>query len=168
MKLITAFFSAALCVAIASAAYAQSLADIAKKEKERREQIHKKADVITNDTVSEYSGGSVSTVTPPAVPSDKTDSDNIEGDTESEKQGEKVDSDEPVDFQGRPESYWRETMTAARKKVKDLDNEANVLTLSDKAEAGYGHHLIHCGVFPENPLHLAQYLICAFNAGAGW
>ena len=129
MKLITAFFSAALCVAIASAAYAQSLADIAKKEKERREQIHKKADVITNDTVSEYSGGSVSTITPVAVPSDKTDSDDIEGDTESEKQGENVDSDEPVDFQGRPESYWRETMTAARKKVKDLEDEANVLTL---------------------------------------
>ncbi|MBN2320160.1 MAG: hypothetical protein JXR49_13840 [Acidobacteria bacterium] len=129
MKFITAFFSAALCIAIAATAYAQSLADIANKEKQRREQIDAAPEVITNDKISEYSGGSVSTISPLSLPSGKTDSENIEGDAESEVQDKKIDPDEPVDFQGRPESYWRETMTGARKKVKDLEDEANVLTL---------------------------------------
>lgn len=129
MKFITAIFSAALCIAIAAPAYTQSLADIANKEKQRREQIDKKPDVITNDTIYKYSGGSVSTVTPIQLPSKDTDSESNETDAESPKQGKAINPDEPVDFQGRPESYWRETMSGARKKVKDLENEANVLTL---------------------------------------
>ena len=50
MKFITAIFSTALCIAIAAPGYTQSLAEIANKEKKRREQIDKKPDVITNDT----------------------------------------------------------------------------------------------------------------------
>ena len=129
MKFITAIFSTALCIAIAAPGYTQSLAEIANKEKKRREQIDKKPDVITNDTISKYSGGSVSTVTPIQLPSKDTDSESNETDAKSAKQGEAINPDEPVDFQGRPESYWRETMSAARKKVKDLQDEANVLTL---------------------------------------
>jgi hypothetical protein len=34
-----------------------------------------------------------------------------------------------MDFQGRPESYWRQTMADARQKVVDLENESNVLVL---------------------------------------
>lgn len=129
MKFIAAFFSAALCIAIAATAYGQSLADIANKEKQRREQIDEAPEQITNEKISKYSGGSVSTVTPIALPSDKTDSETVKGDGESAKQDKEIDPNEPVDFQGRPESYWRETMSGARKKVKDLEDEANVLTL---------------------------------------
>lgn len=129
MKCITAIFSAAICIAIASSAYAQSLADIAAKEKQRREQIDEAPEKITNEKMSEYSGGSVSTIKPFAPPSANTDSETSEGDAESTENGKEVDPDEPVDFQGRPESYWRETMSNARKKVKDLEDEANILTL---------------------------------------
>ena len=129
MKFITAVLSAAICIAIAATAYAQSLAEIANKEKERREQINKAPETITNDEISQYSGGSVSTVTPIALPSNKTDSDNGEDDGESSEKGKEADPDEPVDFQGRPESYWRETMSTARKRVDDLEEEAKILTL---------------------------------------
>jgi len=135
MKIITAVFSAAICIAIAATGYAQSLADIANKEKERREQIEAAPEVITNDRISEFSGGSVSALKPIALPSVKTDSGKDAGDGEASKNsevsknGKEVDPNEPVDFQGRPESYWRETMSAARKRVKDLEDEANILTL---------------------------------------
>ena len=129
MKFITVVFSAAICIAIAATGYAQSLADMANKEKERRKKIEQTPEVITNDRISEYAGGSVSTVKPIALPSAKTDSKESEGDGETSGKGEKVDPNEPVDFQGRPESYWRETMSSARKKVKDLEDEANILTL---------------------------------------
>ena len=100
MKFITAIFSAALFIAIAASAYTQSLAEIANKEKQRREQIDKTPDVITNDTISKYSGGSVSTVTPIQLPSKDTDSESNETDAKSAKQGEAINPDEPVDFQG--------------------------------------------------------------------
>jgi hypothetical protein len=129
MKFITAFCIAALSVAIAATGYGQSLADIANKEKQRREKIDQAPKAITNDTVSEYAGGSVSTATPIALPSKSADSENAADEAQPVEQVAKVDPNEPVDFNGRPESYWRETMTDARKKVKDLEDEANVLTL---------------------------------------
>ena len=42
---------------------------------------------------------------------------------------EKPAADEPLDFQGRPESFWRQTFADARRKVSDLENEGNVLIL---------------------------------------
>jgi len=134
MKFTTAIFSAAICIAIAATAYAQSLADIANKEKQRREQIDEAPEIITNDQMSEYSGGSVSIISPISIPSKSKDSESEEseskeGDAKSSKMDKEIDPDEPVDFMGRPESFWRETMTNARKKVKDLEDEANILTL---------------------------------------
>ncbi len=38
-------------------------------------------------------------------------------------------ADEPLDFQGRPESFWRQTMAEARGLVASLENEKNVLVL---------------------------------------
>ncbi len=129
MKFTTAIFSAAICIAIAATAYAQSLADIANKEKQRREQIDEAPEIITNDKISEYSGGSVSTISPISLPSKNKESESKEGDAEPSKIDKEIDPDEPVDFMGRPESFWRETMTNAHKKVKDLEDEANILTL---------------------------------------
>jgi hypothetical protein len=42
---------------------------------------------------------------------------------------EKPSSDEPVDFQGRPESFWKQAFADARRKVSELENEANVIIL---------------------------------------
>jgi hypothetical protein len=150
MKHITAILFFALLIAMVASASAQSLADIAEKEKQRREGIQETPEVITNDKVPEYTGGSVSTVAPEATPSDETGSGNAksakktegtEGTEAADREedaaeakeaqdtGKTVDPDEPVDFNGRPESYWRETMAAARQKVKDLENEGNVIEL---------------------------------------
>jgi hypothetical protein len=128
MKYFAAMLSAAIFIAIASIGYAQSLADIADKEKQRREEITQTPETITNDKIPEYTG-SISTTTPIETQSEETDSKKSEEDADTADQEKKIDPDEPVDFMGRPESYWRETMTAAHKKVKDLENEANVLTL---------------------------------------
>jgi hypothetical protein len=129
MKYFAAMLSAAIFIAIVSIGYAQSLADIAEKEKQRREEITETPEAITNDEIPKFTGGSVSTATPVEVQSAETDSQKSEEDTETAGQEKKIDPDEPVDFMGRPESYWRETMAAAHKKLKDLENEANVLTL---------------------------------------
>jgi hypothetical protein len=136
MKYITPILSAVIFIAIAATAQAQSLADIADKEKQRREEIEGAPEVITNDEVAGYSGGAVSTVTPIALPSAEADSENTggddksaEGDDKSAEEGNTTDPDEPVDITGKPESYWRKTMTDARKKVEDLETEANALTL---------------------------------------
>jgi hypothetical protein len=119
-------------------AYSQSLADIANKEKERRSEI-KNDKVITKEQMEKYLGH-------PEEPeisneaekkenapdrNDKIDK-NASAEASSAK-GEKKESEEETDFQGRPESYWRKTMTDARKKVSDLENEANsiVLRLAD-------------------------------------
>jgi hypothetical protein len=42
---------------------------------------------------------------------------------------EEADLDEPVDFLGRPESYWRKTMSEARQRVKEMEMEKTALIL---------------------------------------
>lgn len=129
MKQISAVAIAALMIAFSLAAYSQSLADLAKQEKERREKISAATKVITNEDAAKHAGGAVTTATLPSQPPPKTDAEKKEGATEAAPQTYKPNPDEPVDFQGRPESFWRKTMADARKKVKDLENEANVLIL---------------------------------------
>lgn len=130
MKKTVPVLLAFLFLAAASLLQAQSLADIAEKEKQRRDEISETPEMITNDAVAGYSGGSVSTATPEPGPSEQSDTDQADqtGET-SEETGDESDSGEPTDFEGRPESYWRETMGAARQKVKDLEQQSTVLTL---------------------------------------
>jgi hypothetical protein len=112
-------------LAIPSVVFSQSLADLAEKEKNRRQQIKEESKVITNQDIH-HGDGAEPPADSAAQSSDKPDS------KDSEKNATKKstpDSDEPVDFQGRTESFWRESMADARKKVQDLENEANVLTL---------------------------------------
>jgi hypothetical protein len=108
-----------------SAAYPQSLADIAKKEQERREAI-KNGKVISSEEVAKYMTESPAS---PASPEKLPAATEPAGSDKPETEAGKADSDEPTDFEGRPESFWRETMAAARQKVKDLTNEANVIVL---------------------------------------
>ncbi len=114
-------------VAVSAAVFSQpqSLQELAKKEKERREKIASATKPITNVEAEKYKNGAISTgavATPPqAAP--KTGE---EGEAQPKADAK---PDEPVDFQGRPESFWRQTFADARQKVKDLENEGNVLTL---------------------------------------
>jgi hypothetical protein len=121
--------AAALILLSVTAGFSQSLAELAKKEKERRAKLKAETKTITDVEAAKYKGGAITTGTPaepaatgaeakPAGPA-------AEG---TQAAGEKV-ADEPVDFQGRPESFWRQTMADARQQVTSLENEANVLSL---------------------------------------
>ena len=128
MKRIAVLLPLALFIAIVSAAHSQSLADIAKKEKERRDEV-KNAKVITEEEASKYRSQAPADAAAPDQASTAASSEKKEGDIGTKPEAGKQDSNEPTDFQGRPESYWRKTMAEARQKVRDLTNEANVLVL---------------------------------------
>ncbi len=128
MKYIAAISVSALIFAIAAVTHAQSLADLANKEKERRENIKADSKVITNNETPNYKNGAVTTGSLPPPPSVPTNAEETRSEAEVQT-GSSVDPYEPVDFEGRPESFWRKTMSEARQKVKDLENEKNVITL---------------------------------------
>ncbi len=126
MKLALAVLSAMILMGSAAITFPQSLGDLAKKEKERRDNVGADGKVITNNDTSRYSNGAVTTGTPPTpTPPDKKTGDKAA----VAESGNKEQNDEPVDFEGRPESYWRQTFADARKRVADLENQANVLVL---------------------------------------
>jgi hypothetical protein len=114
---------------VISAAYSQSLGDLADKEKNRREEIkgEVKVIVIQEQTPQQQPEGA------PASPSNAA----AKPETEKKEDGSganqppsaKSDPDEPVDYQGKPESFWRKTMADARQKVKELEEESKVLAL---------------------------------------
>jgi hypothetical protein len=124
MKTLAALFQTALLLTVASIAFSQSLGDLAKKENERRKEI-KDEKVITDEEAASYQSNPVKTNVrdQSAAKPDSAD----QATTDSKKA--KPESDEPVDFEGRPESYWRKTMDDARQKVKELEDKATELTL---------------------------------------
>ena len=125
MKLKPIVLTGLLITAFSTLGFAQSLADLAKKEKERRQAIKAEVKVITNDQTSKYRNSPVAVTS--GAPASAQPAEKPAGDPEGVK--EKPVSDEPVDFQGRPESFWRQTFADARQKVKMLENESNVLIL---------------------------------------
>jgi hypothetical protein len=129
MSKLTAVLATLFLLACAGAAYSQSLADLAKKEKERRQQIKAETKVITNRDAARFSSGSGSTSTRAVEAAPQKPGSEKEGATDASAKETKPASDEPTDYQGRPESYWRQTLADARKKIKELENEANVITL---------------------------------------
>lgn len=130
MKRIISVCAAFVFFLTAVAAYSQSLADLAKKEKERREKIKQGSKVITNEDTPKYAAGPVTTGTPPPPSaSQKASAEQPGTEAGTASKAAKANPDEPVDFQGRPESFWRQTMADARQRVKNLENEANVLIL---------------------------------------
>jgi hypothetical protein len=129
MKQLVALLTVVFSLLMASAAYSQSLSDLADKEKARREAIKGNSKVITNEGTTKYSGGAVTTGEPTSPPASKSDSEKQGVEASPQTHADKTDPDEPVDFQGRPESYWRKTMAEARQAVKDLENESNVIIL---------------------------------------
>jgi hypothetical protein len=121
----------------ASFASAQSLGELGRKEQERREKLKDTAKVITNNEADRYKNGPVTTgKAVPAAADQKESADKgtpprqgTDAAGAASAAAPKAASDEPTDFQGRPESFWRQTFTDARAKVKELENEGNVLTL---------------------------------------
>jgi len=134
MKLRIATKLALWILSIAVLGYTQSLGDVAKKEKERREKMKASAKVITMDDTARYANGSVSTTTLPPPPAaadaakEKPEPEKPAGETPKGAAGAK-NPEEATDVQGRPESYWRQTFADARQKVKELENKENVLVL---------------------------------------
>jgi hypothetical protein len=117
----------AVLLLVSAGASAQSLGDLARKEKERREKVQADKKVITNNDTSKYKAGAVTTGPASESPSSAKEKTPQPG-TADPKSAQPA-SDEPVDFEGRPESFWRQTFSDARKKVSDLENEGNALTL---------------------------------------
>jgi hypothetical protein len=144
MKKLAALLTVMVVAAFVAAAHSQSLADLADKEKERRQDVQNGSKVITNAEMTKYRGGAVTTfgasgnparkeksgqAKPGQAESQQEGSEPEEGEAEASASADEPDPDEPVDFQGRSESFWRKTMADARQKVKALENESSVIIL---------------------------------------
>lgn len=120
--------TAAALLLMAASIFGQSLADLAKKEKERRATIKTESKVINNSNKDEHAIGPVTTFSgAPAKPAEEQPAN--EGAGAAKEPAVAADPNEPVDFSGRPESFWRQTITDAHQKVATLEDEARVLTL---------------------------------------
>jgi hypothetical protein len=143
MKPMTVLSTGLLLLAVASFGYSQSLADLAKKEKERRQAVKGTVKVITSAEATKYQNAPVTTSVPPparsaekiavadaAPPNEKLPA---EGEAKTEAppatQNAKPSASEPTDYFGRTESFWKQAFADARQKVKDLENESNVIIL---------------------------------------
>jgi hypothetical protein len=127
MRSTIAALAAIFALAFAVSGYSQSLVELAKKEKARRAKAQQMAKTITNKDTSKYKGGAL-TVTSSHQDSRGKASDPKGGEGNTvvkETDGE----DEPADFFGRTESFWRQTFADARKLVADLEAESNVIRL---------------------------------------
>jgi hypothetical protein len=130
MKKIAVLLHTVFLIVFVSVSYAQqSLADLAKQEKERREEI-KNNRVITDEDAAKYREEPEASPALPQQPSGTADSEKEGGTAANKPRTDNPKADEPTDFEGRPESFWRQTMAEARQKVKDLTNEANVIVLN--------------------------------------
>jgi len=110
---------------LSSIGFPQSLGDLARKERERREMIKNESKPITNTDAPKYKGGPITTASYP--PGASMPVDEKPGPTRAA--AGRAAHDKLTDLLGRPESFWRQTMSEARQRVEDLENEANVLTL---------------------------------------
>ena len=118
MKGIPILLAGVLILTATFSVRSQSLAEMAKREKERRDAIKAPPRVITNLEAQRYRSGAVTTVTLPPPAEGRAD-----------QKPARAAEEEPTDLQGRPESFWRQTMSDARKLIRDLENESNVIVL---------------------------------------
>jgi hypothetical protein len=128
MKKISMFLSATILVFLVSLSYSQSLGDLADKEKQRRDEV-KNSKTITDQEAAKYWTKSGALESSPNNAGPGTVAQKPESETKDSTQAKKPDPDEPVDFQGKTESDWRKTMSEARQKVKELEDESNALVL---------------------------------------
>jgi hypothetical protein len=136
MKKLAALVPLFMLAVFVAAAYSQSLADLADKEKARRQEVQNGSKAITNAEITKYKGGAVTTFGATGKPAAKAETGQADSQQEKSEEiqseqdeGAKPDPDEPVDFEGRPESYWLKTMADVCQRVKELENESNVIVL---------------------------------------
>ena len=115
------------------AAYTQSLGDLAKKELERRNSIP--ADKTITIELASATVPNEEVLTEDAENGDDYDEtenpNNIDVEETvkaSEYPAGKTDPDGLTDLNGRPESYWRTTMSDVRNRLNQLEEEAKELT----------------------------------------
>ncbi len=128
MKKTAVLLPIAFLIAFVSASYAQSLADLAKQEKERRAEVTSNR-VITGEDVAKYRSEPRTPAAAMEQPLPASESEKKDAEASPKTGTGDPESDEPTDFEGRPESFWRKTMAEARQRVKDLTNEANAIVL---------------------------------------
>jgi hypothetical protein len=130
MKRLMELLLIAFYALFASMVYSQSLGDLAKKEKERREAV-KDERVINAEKVAQYKSESTTAQDASDKTSAQPDDQGLKGNTTKNgaKKEKGSEDQEAVDFQGRTESYWRKTMSEAYDNVTKLENESNVLVL---------------------------------------
>jgi len=111
-----------LSITIAYPIHSQSLAEAAKKEKERREKVSKPSKVINNETIAEYlkgkeyTPGTIEQFGEASVPS-----------LEEKSPKSKEEYTGPTDLNGRNEAYWRNRIQNAKDKIKALEAEGENL-----------------------------------------
>ncbi|HSW38984.1 MAG TPA: hypothetical protein VLL97_05780 [Acidobacteriota bacterium] len=128
MKSNGALLTITFLVLTVSYAGSQSLGELAEKERERRNKIQEYR-VITDEEAAKFiSIPEMSKIASIPSESEKNRKSDEHGNEPTEAVS-KPDPDEPVDFQGRPESFWRRTMSEARQRVRELENEEKVLIL---------------------------------------
>jgi len=93
--------------------WAQSLADVARKERERQRQVQSSATYSNSGTTATVSTTSSSTVPSIGIPS-------------------ATQAAGPTDNQGRDENYWRTTFQKAREDVKRAEEKLQLLDLKIK------------------------------------
>jgi hypothetical protein len=104
MRMIRLAAALVMVVAVSSAAGAQSLAAVARKEEARRKEIKKPARVITNKDLKP------SEILPPAAPDGALPADQVA----AAKAREAKQADAAEDPQAKDEQAWRDKMAAAR------------------------------------------------------
>jgi len=134
MKKITIFLVAIICLT-GIALYSQSLGDLARGEQARRDSISSSRTIAFEPDPPELSDEEVLTevLTDDAENAESDDDDDAEpGNPKKAKAGSsgdsKVERYEITDLNGRNESYWRDTMSAARDRIQQLEDETNELT----------------------------------------
>ena len=101
----------------AGLAFSQSLAEIAKKEKERRDtnKTESKTVITDRELVQSYGG-----LLPTTRPSSTTDGDGEAANTDVTAEGEEDEVDET-----KTQEYWQNRVGGAKEKIAKLENELN-------------------------------------------
>ena len=98
MKQIAIILSVVSFIATTTIVQAQSLAEIAEKERQRREEISETPTEITNVDLEKYTGGSVSTVVPIVLPSTEPESEESEDKAAAKSEKPTEPSEEEVEI----------------------------------------------------------------------
>ncbi len=99
--------------------WSQSLADLAKEEKERRSSIKNKVRVVSNSTLGSYQKGSVSTGVYGESTADSEKKDKEGEAAKPKEEGKDKTPEEPV----RDEKYWRDAYKLALDEAKAAENK---------------------------------------------